>query len=311
MKEEVIFRMESAYREDFEVKSYHFGGPEKTMCIIGNMRGNEIQQLYIAGQMVRTLKRFEEEGRFIRRHGVTVIPCANPYSVNVGKRFWAMDTSDINRMNPGYNKGETTQRIAAGIFEKIQGYRFGVQFSSFYMPGDFVSHVRMMKTDYEDTGLAQLFGMPFVVLRKPVPFDTTTLNFNWQVWDTKAFSLYSRSTEKIDKKGADMAIAAVCRFLSRMNVLNYNVYGGYESTVLIEEELVSLRSTASGLYIPHVKSFDSVERGQVLADIIDPLTGVTVAQTEAPEDGIVFFAKDSPLVMENETLFKIVNKLHK
>lgn len=87
MREEVIFRMESAYREDFEVKSYHFGGPEKTMCIIGNMRGNEIQQLYIAGQMVRTLKRFEEEGRFIRRHGVTVIPCANPYSVNVGKRF--------------------------------------------------------------------------------------------------------------------------------------------------------------------------------------------------------------------------------
>ena len=74
MREEVIFRMESAYREDFEVKSYHFGGPEKTMCIIGNMRGNEIQQLYIAGQMVRTLKRFEEEGRFIRRHGVTVIP---------------------------------------------------------------------------------------------------------------------------------------------------------------------------------------------------------------------------------------------
>lgn len=66
-----------------------------------------------------------------------------------------------------------------------------------------------------------------------------------------------------------------------------------------------------GLYIPHVKSFDSVERGQILADIIDPLTGVTVAQTEAPEDGIVFFAKDSPLVMENETLFKIVNKLHK
>ena len=121
MREEVIFRMESAYREDFEVKSYHFGGPEKTMCIIGNMRGNEIQQLYIAGQMVRTLKRFEEEGRFIRRHGVTVIPCANPYSVNVGKRFWAMDNSDINRMYPGYNKGETTQRIAAGIFEKIQG----------------------------------------------------------------------------------------------------------------------------------------------------------------------------------------------
>ena len=56
MKEEVIFRMESAYREDFEVKSYHFGGPEKTMCIIGNMRGNEIQQLYIAMPVARQIQ---------------------------------------------------------------------------------------------------------------------------------------------------------------------------------------------------------------------------------------------------------------
>ncbi len=97
------------------------------------MRGNEIQQLYIAGQMVRTLKRFEEEGRFIRRHGVTVIPCANPYSVNVGKRFWAMDNSDINRMYPGYNKGETTQRIAAGIF-KDSGLPLRRAVFLFYMP---------------------------------------------------------------------------------------------------------------------------------------------------------------------------------
>lgn len=311
MKEEVIYRMSSAYREDFEVRSFHFGGEEKTMCIIGNMRGNEIQQLYIAGQIVHTLKRFEEEGRFNRRHGVTVIPTANPYSVNIGKRFWAMDNSDINRMFPGYDKGETTQRIAAGIFEKIQGYKYGVQLSSFYMPGDFVSHVRMMRTNYEDTGLAQLFGLPFVVLRKPVPFDTTTLNFNWQVWDTKAFSLFSRSTDKIDKKGAQMAVSAVCRFLSRMNVLNYNVYGGYESTVVLEEELLSVRSSASGLYIPSVRSFDMIEKGQMLAEIIDPLSGEAVARELAKEDGIIFFAKDSPLVMENETLFKIVAKLHK
>lgn len=50
MREEVIFRMESAYREDFEVKSYHFGGPEKTMCIIGNMRGNKFSCSILPGK---------------------------------------------------------------------------------------------------------------------------------------------------------------------------------------------------------------------------------------------------------------------
>lgn len=79
-----------------------------------------------------------------------VISSVNPYSMNIGKRFWPTDNTDINRMFPGYDKGETTQRIAAGIFEAIQGYRFGIQLSSFYIPGNFTPHVRMMKTGFED-----------------------------------------------------------------------------------------------------------------------------------------------------------------
>ncbi len=311
MRRETLFQMESAYREPFKVEAFHFGGKGKTLCIVGNLRGNEIQQLYICSQLVKKLEFFEREGLFKRGRGVTVIPCGNPYSVNVGKRFWAMDNSDINRMFPGYDKGETTQRIAAGLFKHLQGYMYGVQFSSFYLPGDFVAHVRMMRTPYEEIGLAQLFGLPFVVLRKPVPYDTTTLNFNWQVWDTRAFSLYTRATDRIDLKGASMGIAAVLRFMARMNIIKFSVYGGYESTVLLEDELLTVRAAAAGIYLPQVKSFDLVEKGDVLARILDPLTGELVSEVVAESGGIVFFAKQDPLVMEHEPLFKIVVQLYK
>ena len=107
---------------------------------------------------------------------VTVIPSANPFSMNIGKCFWAMDDTDINRMFPGYNKGETTQRIAAGLFEKLQGYEYGIQMASFYMPGEFIPHVRIVKTalDYADEG--KDFGLPYVSVSEPAPFDTTLLN---------------------------------------------------------------------------------------------------------------------------------------
>lgn len=137
------------------------------------------------------------------------------------------------------------------------------------------------------------------------------MNFNWQVWDTKAFSLYSRSTDRIDPQGAELAVSAVCRFLARMNVITDNVYGGYESTVLLEEELLTVKSQASGLFVPLVRSFTSVEKGQPLANIIDPLSGEIISQAVSPDVGIIFFAKDDSLVMENEILFKIVGKLHK
>ena len=61
-----------------------------------------------------------------------------------------MDKTDINRMFPGYANGETTQRIAAAVFEALNGFEYGIQLASYYVPGDFIPHVRMLKTGYED-----------------------------------------------------------------------------------------------------------------------------------------------------------------
>lgn len=56
--------------------------------------------------------------------------------MNIHKRFWPVDNTDVNRMFPGYDKGETTQRIAAGIFETVSGYDYGIQLASFYLRGN-------------------------------------------------------------------------------------------------------------------------------------------------------------------------------
>ncbi len=311
MKKEILYESNSAYREPFLIPGFRFGGEEKTFCIVGSLRGNEIQQLYICSRLVKRFKELEEQGRIRKNCGILVIPCANISSMNIGKRFWAMDNSDINRMFPGYDLGETTQRIASGIFKHLQGFKYGVQFSSFYIPGQFVTHVRMMETSYADMELARLFGLPFVVLRKPLPYDTTTLNFNWQVWDTKAFSIYSSGTDSIDEKEAMLVESAILRFLSRMHIIDMTVHAGYESTVIDEDGLLTIRADAAGIYIPCVTPFDEVSKGQVLGRIVDSLTGEICSEVRSPNDGIVFFKKQAPLVMEHDSLFKIITGLHK
>lgn len=57
-----------------------------------------------------------------------MVPSVNHFSMNIGKRFWPSDNTDINRMFPGYKEGETTQRIAAGVFENIKDYSFKAPF---------------------------------------------------------------------------------------------------------------------------------------------------------------------------------------
>ena len=62
-----------------------------------------------------------------------MIPAANAFSMNIHKRFWPVDNTNVNRMFPGYDKGETTQRIAADIFEAVSSYDYGIQLASFYL----------------------------------------------------------------------------------------------------------------------------------------------------------------------------------
>lgn len=199
MRIEEIYRVEAPYREDMVIKGYRFGRGDKAACILGPMRGNEIQQLYICSQLVRVLKELEGNGCISAGKEVMVIPVVNSYTMNVGKRYWGVEDVDINRKFPGSSSGEAAARIAGGVFEAIKDYSYGIQLASFYMTGEFIPHVRMMETGYQNTSLANLFGLPYVAVRKPAPIDTRTLNYNWQDEMTAAFSLYTNKNTEIDE----------------------------------------------------------------------------------------------------------------
>lgn len=208
----------------------------------------DIHASNICSQLNKRLKQMEREGRICPGKEILVIPAANLYSINVGKRFWPSDNTDINRMFPGYALGETTQRIAAGIFEPIRHYKYGIHFCSSYTKGNYLPHVRIMHTGFEDISLARGFGLPYVIIREPKPYDTTTLNYNWQIWETAAFFVYTGGTERID--------------------------------------------------------YVSAEKGELLAEIIDPYNGEVSEEITAPKKGRIFFQRDRSLVYAGAVVFK-------
>lgn len=306
MNKTILYEFKALYRDDFRVTGYEFGEGEKSVCIVGSMRGDEVQQLYCCGRLFKKLNQLEEENRIISGKKILLIPSVNPYSMNVQKRFWCTDNTDINRMFPGYCLGETTQRIADGVFAKISEYRFGIQFTSFYMPGDFVPHVRLMDEGFSDPAVALQFGLPYVVIRKVRPYDTTTLNYNWQVWDTQAFSLYTSTTSRIDPNSAGLAVLSVMNFLSRQGVIKYTPPETTRSRIVRDNELYSVKTEKSGIFEPLVKPGDQVDAGQYLANIIDAYEGNVLETLYAPFRGVVFFMHNEPLTYANTAVVKLV-----
>lgn len=307
MRKKIIYEIKGLYRDDFRIKGYEFGSGKKAVCIVGNSRGNEVQQLYCCSQLIKKLKQIEEEGRINKGIKILIIPSINPYSVNIQKRFWSIDNTDINRMFPGYNLGETTQRIADGVFEAVKDYIYSIQFTSFYMPGDFVPHVRYMNEGQTKKSDAEKFGLKYIVERKVRPYDTTTLNYNWQVWNTKAFSLYTNTTSKISKTGAGQAVISVMNFLANMGMIKYSPVMVKNITAISDTELISVRTSRSGFYEPLVKVGDKVDEGTPLANIVDAYEGRILETLFAPVKGVVFFYHTDPMTYANTAVIKILN----
>ncbi len=305
-----IYAVHSLYREDMKIRGYTFGQGEKSACIVGSLRGNEIQQMYVCSQLIQALKELETNSNICAGKQIQVIPVVNSYGINVGRRFFGVDNVDLNRAFPGNAYGEQDRRMVHALLEDIGSYVYGIQFASFYMEGEFMPHVRMMETGHQNTSLANLFGLPYVVVHKPAPIDTGTLNYTWQDAGTAAFSLFTRTNWEIDERSAGQAVAAVLRFLKRMGIIRYDSHSGYISHVLYERDLSDVHAGRAGIFRGVVRPGDDVRYGRPLAEIIDPQEGTVRETIIAPTDGIVFFAHTRALINQGDIVYRLVHRLH-
>ena len=321
MIQQTVAELAMPYRDPFAIQSFSFGideagqplseesdieSFERATCFIAGMRGDEIQQTFICARLVARLTEMEQAGLLAPGKLVTVIPCANPASMGIGWRFWPGDKTDINRMFPGYDKGEATQRVAAAIFEHVSGFDYGVHFATFYLQGDFLPHVRVMHGPGADGNNGEDFGLPYVLHHVPGSFDTTTLHYNWRLWDTEAYSLYTKETELVDEESGESIVRAVLRFLDARGIAQWSDHRGYRATQLDESTLVPVSASTGGIFCPHVQLGDVIREGHELAAIIDPLNGSAKEVLRAPCDGAVFYKARTPLINEQTLAFQIV-----
>ena len=172
--------------------------------------------------------------------------------------------------------------------------------------GNFIPHVRMMDCDYRSVDIARQFGLTYVVLRKVRPYDTTTLNYNWQIWETKAFSLYTNQTDNIDEKSAMFAVRSILRFMSNVGIINHKIRLGYNTEIVDESSIIQMMTDCGGIFRSDAEVGQFVEKGEEIGEILNPLDCSLSSKITAKATGIIYFKYDRPLINCNTVCFKII-----
>ena len=301
-----VLRIESLSRAPLVVEGYLFKGTNSKapkVAIVGAMEGDSILPLYCASTMVDFFKNKIDKEKI--EGDVLIIPSINHYALNIGKRFWPLDNTDINMMFPGYELGETTQRIAKKVFDAISGYDFGIILERRPDPATCLPYIKLFKSGYEDLIGAKKFGFKMIHHRTMKSIDTVTLQYNWQLWGTKAFSIMCPSDNQVDKKIASQINQAMIRFMDKTKIIDYHIFNGYESTVIDRNSIAVVKSPRSGIFISKELPGNYVSKDQVIGEIVHSLEGDVIHQFLAPCNGMITCYYANSLIFENAIAFRI------
>jgi len=308
MKRFEIVTLESPNRAPLRIEGFLFGeentkGP--ALAIVGAMSGDHVNQLYVASGLVEYLRIKEEEGKIIGK--ILVIPAVNAYALNMGEKNWPLDKTDMNMMFPGYHEGETTQRIAARLFDTLKGYDYGIILEGRRDQGMCLPYVKLIKSGYEDLESAKDLGISFIHYRPYDPIETAMLQYNWQLWETKAFSIVFGKNGAIDQNDSDEVHTALVRFLSKRGLLEHSVFEGRTSNIIDPNNMTLLKASRAGIFISKVRCGTHVDKGEKLGKIIDALSGQRRENIISPCEGIVTCQYSHPLIFQNSIAFRIAS----
>ena len=208
-------------------------------------------------------------------------------------------------MFPGYELGETTQRIAKKVFDAISGYDYGIILERRPDPATCLPYIKLYKSGYEDLKSAKEFGFKMIHHRTMKSIDTVTLQYNWQLWGTKAFSIICPSDNQVDKKIASQINQAMIRFMDKTKIVDYHIFNGYESTVIDRNSIDVVKSPRSGIFISKELAGNYVLKDQVIGEIVHSLEGNIIHQFLAPCNGMITCFYSNSLIYEHAVAFRI------
>ncbi|MDD2698949.1 MAG: M14 family metallopeptidase [Arcobacteraceae bacterium] len=306
MKKIEILRIESLSRAPLVIEGFLFEGSDKnapSLAIVGAMDGDAILPLYCAAGIVEFLRHTVAKDKI--KGNILVIPSINHYALNISERFWPLDKTDLNMMFPGYDGGETTQRIAAKIFTAIQGYTYGINLERRRDPSNCLPHIKLFKSGYEDIKGAKKFGFKVIHHSELTSIDTVTLQYNWQLWGTKAYSIVCPVDNLLDSNDSTQIHQAMVRFMNKSGIIEYDMFNAYESNVINRNNIRVVKAKKSGIFLPKERVGNYVTKGQIIGVIIHSLRGEIINEIKASCDGMITCYFKNSLILENAVAFRI------
>ena len=241
---------------------------------------------------------------------VDVYPAMNPLGIDSITRGIPAFDLDMNRLFPGNIDGNMTEYLAAGIIEDVAGSDcvLDIHASNLYLTE--IPQIRINELHEERLlPMAMESNVDFIWVHGASTVLESTFAYSLNSIGTPVLVVEMGVGMRITKAYGDQLVDGIFRLMQTLGIWTGKVNAVRKPIVSKDPEDVSyLNASVGGLFLPSVKHWEELKKGDLVGRIVDPLSGEVLDEVLAPVDGILFTIREYPIVDEGSLMGRLLRK---
>ncbi|MCB1189659.1 MAG: succinylglutamate desuccinylase/aspartoacylase family protein [Leptospiraceae bacterium] len=296
-KQTIALVIEGGYTvERIEIPVSIIRGTQKgsIVCMTGGIHGDELNGIEIVRRILNQFDPEEVNGTLIG------IPIVNIPGFKRGERYLP-DRRDLNRYFPGNPTGSIASRIAYQIFnEVIKKCDYLVDFHTASFHRSNLPQIRADLQKPQIKNMAIHFGAPIVIHK---PGAKGTLRTSASDVNIPAIIFEAGQPLRLQMSNITKGVKGMNALLAHLKVIKIEITSSKTTNAIYLSTKWS-RANSGGMIFPKIKSGSLVNKNDLLAEIIDPISNKK-SFVYADSDGMVIGMALSQIVLPGYAVFHI------
>ena len=279
------------------------GKSNRRLSLVTGTHGDELEGQYLAYMIGSYLN----ENIAMLDGIVDIYPALNPMGIDSITRGVPMFDLDMNRVFPGSKDGTMIETLCASIVDDIAGSDVCVDIHSSNIFLKEIPQIRMsVPTAPTLLPYAKMMNVDFVWIHESATVLESTLAHTLNTRGTKTLVVEMGVGMRITKEYCRQLFDGILNLMKELGMWSGETAAVREPIVSEGREVGFVNSDAAGIFVPCADFGDTVNEGDHIGDVVDPLTSNVVEKVEAVCSGMIFTLREYPVVYGGSLLARIL-----
>ena len=274
------------------------------ISIVTGTHGDELEGQYVCYELAR---RIQAQPQLLTGI-VDIYPALNPLGVDSITRGVPGFDLDMNRIFPGNEDGAMAEYAAAKITQDILGSDLCIDV---HASNIFLREIPQVRVS-QSTARALLpyavqLNCDFIWVHASATVLESTLAHTLNALGVNTLVVEMGVGMRITREYGDQLLEGIFHVMHSLGIWTGEAPEVRKPIVSTDGKVSFINAEALGMFVPRVTHWEDVHAGEVIGDLINPLSGEGT-EVKSPCDGVLFTLREYPLVYEGSLIGRVLSR---